>query len=58
MGKFELGQKVKILATGIEGIVNSVWEQRGSAIKYGVVYYDTTGRRAESWLLGEEISET
>ncbi|HBE02402.1 MAG TPA: hypothetical protein DC049_07985 [Spirochaetia bacterium] len=53
--KFELKQKVKIVATGGEGVVDGIWESVGSVPKYNIVYYDSTGRRAESWLRADEL---
>lgn len=55
MDELKLKQQARIKATGVVGVVNAIWQQVDAATKYEVVYYDGTGRRAESWFRAEEI---
>lgn len=55
MNEFELGQDVKIKANGIQGKIYELWQGINAPPKYYVYYYDSTGRRAENWMLADEI---
>lgn len=55
--KFYVAQRVVINATSVEGIVTGIWHSIAARTQYLVRYYDTTNRKAESWMLDEEISE-
>ena len=55
MNELKLGQEVKILATGIKGKINAIWQQVVGHTRYEVYYYDSTGRRAESWMISSEL---
>jgi len=54
--KFTLGQKVKIVATGMEGTVVGVWNALASSTQYNVRYYDSTGRPGDFWFYASDLT--
>lgn len=52
-----LKSKVRIIATGVLGVVNGIWESVGAEDQFNVTYYDTTSRRADNWFRADEIEK-
>ena len=55
MHSCELNENVKIKATGVVGKITAIWLSITGKTQYQITYYDTTNRRADSWMLEDEF---